>query len=348
MRTPASARDTSAFVLERMTAASRLRKEHDDIVRTARAAYDAAGGRPSGRSGEDGGWVHNAHRATWVRSDCVVKVARSAYGVAALRRDEQTRAAIHAEPAWTAWRQVVPRTWGAYAEGDRFAVVEERLPGLPLTDRMDDVSAMARVRGRLGDLREATYHDVAADDMVTSWFLDPGVTVAALLRRHGHRRAAADVAQWASDLAGSLRGSTCRVALVHGDLWPGNVLLGSRGRLGVIDWDQASFHDAPLHDALHLTFHPVRHERRVDLGLLLRRLLVSRDEDPHLAAALARSGVGATLPDTGVSERDALVWYWLRHVDRMIREPGHATNPRWISNNVVAVATTIQQGRRTT
>ena len=139
-----------------------------------------------------------------------------------------------------------------------------------------------------------------------------------------------------------------RVALVHGDLWPGNVLLGSRGRLGVIDWDQASFHDAALHDALHLTLHPVRMERRVDLGLLIRSLLVSRDDDPVLSAALARTEVGKFLQDTGITERDALIWYWLRHVDRMTREPGHATNPRWISSNVVAVGTTIHQGRRTT
>jgi hypothetical protein len=86
----------------------------------------------------------------------------------------------------------------------------------------------------------------------------------------------------------------------------------------------------------------------VDLGLLIRRLLMGRDDDPDLAAAVARSGLGSLLPHTGMTERDALVWYWLRHVDRMTREPGHATNPRWISNNVVAVATTIHQGRRTT
>lgn len=344
MRTAASALDTSAFVLERMTAGSRLRREHDDIVRTARAAYDAAGGQSRG----EGQWVHNAHRATWVREDCVVKVSRSAYGDAALRRDLEARGRIHAQAAWNAWRQLVPRTLAEHATGARLAVVEERLPGLALTDVMDDASVMARVRGRMADLREATAHDVAADDMVSTWFLDPGATVAALLRRHGHRRAAAAVAQWASDVADSLRGSTCRVALVHGDLWPGNVLLGSRGRLGVIDWDQASFHDAALHDALHLTLHPVRTERRVDLGLLIRSLLVSRDADPALSAALARTELGKFLHDIGITERDALIWYWLRHVDRMTREPGHATNPRWISSNVVVVGTTIHQGRRTT
>jgi len=343
MRTAASARDTSSFLLERLVAGTRLRREHDDIVRTAQEAYDAAGGK----SRAVGEWVHNAHRATWVREDCVVKVARSPYGVEALRRDEVARNRIHAQQAWSAWRQLVPRTLAEHVTEDRFAVVEERLPGMPLTDRMDDASLMARVRGRLGDLRESTYHNVIADDMVHTWFLDPGVTVAALLRRHGHRRAAAGVAQWANDIATSLRGTTCRVTLVHGDLWPGNILLGARGRLGVIDWDQASFHDAPLHDALHLALHPIRAERRVDLGLLLKRLLVARDDDPDLSAALARSELGKSLQDTGISERDALVWYWLRHVDRMTREPGHATNPRWISNNVVAVATTIQQGRTT-
>jgi Phosphotransferase enzyme family len=343
MRTAASAIDTSVFVLDRMRAQSRLRSERDDIVRAARAAYRASGGRP----GAEGEWAWNGHRATWLVDDRVVKVTRSAYGEAALRRDLEVRTRIHADPTWAAGRQVVARTLSEH-RGSRFVVVEERLPGAPLVERMHDDAVMARVRDTVAELHRATARDVPADDWTSTWFLDPAATVARLLRRRGHRRAAEAVTGWAHDVAGSVAGRTCRVVLVHGDLWPGNVLLGPRGELGLIDWDQASFHDVALHDALHLALYPVCHERRVDLGMLIRRLLAPRGHDPGLLMALRRSEARAVLGEAGVAERDALIWYWLRHVDRMSREPGHSTNPRWVHNNVVAVATTIHQGRRTT
>ena len=341
MRTAASVLDTSTFVLERLREQPRRRRERDDLAQTARAAYVAAGGRsPTG-----GEWVWNAHRVTWVRADCVVKVSRSAYGETALRRDLWVRTHIHEEPAWAAWRHQVAGTLGEYATAGRLAVVEERLPGLPLLGLMHDKAVMERVRVALADIRRTTAHEVRADDRLFAWFLRPATTVAALLRRRGQTMAADAVTCWATDMASSLEGGRCQVVLVHGDLWPGNILLRRGTGPGLIDWDQASFHDATLHDLLHLALYPVCYERRVDLGLLLMRLLTDRGDAAEARAALGRSGVDEVLGDVGVAERDALIWYWLRHVDRMIREPGHANNPRWFNNNVVAFAATINKGR---
>jgi hypothetical protein len=340
MVSAAAALDTGAFVLGRMAEPSRQRRERDAIVRIGRAAYRAAGGSSSAA----GEWVWNAHRATWVQEDCVVKVTRSAYGADALRRDLAVRSCIHARPAWQAWRPMVARTLAEHRDADRLAVVEERLPGRPLTDTMHD-DRVERVRRQVRDLLAATSHEVAADARTYAWFHGPAATVAGLLRRRGRRELAEAVTRWASDVAWSFEGTTCRVALVHGDLWPGNVLLRRDGGLGFIDWDQASFHDAALHDLLHLGLYPVCHERRVDLGLLIRTLLMGRDDDPVLRDAVRRSGVDDVLDDVGIDRRDALIWYWLRHVDRMIREPGHATNPRWVTNNVLAVGTAINQGK---
>lgn len=343
MRTASSALDTGSFVLERIREHPRRRTEREEIVQTAHEAYLAAGGRsPTG-----GEWVWNAHRVTWVRKDCVVKVSRSAYGESALRRDLSVRTCIHARPAWASWRPMVAGTLGEYHSPDRFAVVEERLPGPSLLALAHDQKVMALVRGEVAQMRHATAHEVEADDWLYPWFFGPSATVATLLRRWGQRPAAEAVTQWAFDVAMSIQGNVCRVVLVHGDLWPGNILLRPGTVPGIIDWDQASFHDAALHDLLHLTLYPLSQERKEDLGLLLRRLLTDRDDATELRAALRRSGVHEVLCDVGVTERDALLWYWLRHVDRMIREPGHANNPRWVRNNVVALATTLIKERET-
>jgi hypothetical protein len=341
--------DTCAFVVDRVAEPSRVRRERDDVLRTARAALRAAGG-PAAPIGSEapGQWAWNLHRATWVREDCVVKVARSSYGEAALRRDVDARACIHARAAWQAWRPLVARTLVEHSGGGRLAVVEERLSGRPLVTSPPDERAVADVRRRIQQLGEATAHDVEGRSRTDAWLRRPAATVARVLLRRGRRGAADAVVRWASDTARAVEGTTRRVVLTHGDLWPGNVLVGPRGGVGVIDWDQASFHDPALHDRLHLTLVPVCHERRVDLGLLVRRLLIARDPDPDLLAAVRRSGVDDVLGDVGVDLRDALIWYWLRHVDRMIREPGHAPNPLWVTRNVVAPATAIHLGRRTT
>lgn len=340
MRSAVQAVDTGTYVVERLREQHRRRWERQELTGVARAAYLAAGGRtPTG-----GRWVWNSHRVTWVRDDCVVKVSRSAYGEMALRRDLSVRTSIHAQPAWAGWRHRVAQTLGEHRTADRFAVMEELLPGAPLSDLMHDPAVMGAVRDELGRLQTTTRHEVPADDRLCAWFLSPAATVSAMLWRRGEQDGVAAVTGWARRLADALEGTRCSTVLVHGDFWPGNVLLRRSGGPGVIDWDQASFHDAAFHDRLHLTVHPTCHERRTDLGLVVRALL---DDPAELRALMHRSGAEEVLDDVGVSGRDALVWYWLRHVDRMSREPGHATNPRWVNNNVVAVATTLNKGRTT-
>lgn len=340
MRTTAGVLDTGSFVLERIREQPRRKRETDDLALTARAAYVAAGGRsPTG-----GEWIWNAHRVTWVRDDCVVKVSRSTYGEMALRRDLMMRTHLHVHPPSPAWRDHVADTLGEYYSEDRLAVVEERLPGLPLLGLMHDKAVMARVRGALAELRSATAHEVRADDRLVAWFHGPAARVTALLRRRGYAVAADAISKWAADMAASLEGKACRVVLVHGDLWPGNILLRRDNAPGLIDWDQASFHDAALHDVLHLALYPLCYEQRVDLGLLVTRLRNDSGTDGAARAILAASGLDEVLDDVLVAERDALVWYWLRHVDRMIQEPGHANNPRWFKNNIVAVATALIMG----
>lgn len=342
MITATRALDTGTFVIDRMREQPRRRREREDLARTARQAYLEAGGcSPTG-----GEWVWNSHRATWVRKDAVVKVARGAYGETSLRRDLAVRTHIHTDPGTASWKHQVARTYWAGECLGRFVVVEERLPGVSLVGLMHDTGVLARAVYELSEIRQSTSHRVHADDRLFTWFQGPASTVSGILQRWGDRRGADAVTGWAAETAYALQGSTCQVSLVHGDLWPGNILLHQGAVAGLIDWDQAAFHDAALHDVLHLTVYPAAQERGLDLGLVIREVLTDRTTKGDLGALLRSRGVEQDCRDVGMALRDALIWYWLRHIARMSREPGHANNPRWVANNVVAVAAAIEEGER--
>lgn len=337
MITATRALDTGAFVIDRMREQPRRKREQEELARTARNAYQEAGGSwPTG-----GEWEWNSHRATWILRGAVVKVARCPYGETSLRRDLAVRAHIHTDPATASWKDKVARTYWAGDSLGRFTVVEERLPGASLLDLMHDTGVLSEVLEELSAIRRTTAHEVIADDRLFCWFQGPASTVSGVLQRWGNRRAADAVTGWANDAAASMQGASCRVGLVHGDLWPGNVLLQRGSVSGVIDWDQSACHDAALHDVLHLTVYPLTKELGVDLGLVIREALTDRTTKGELAELLRARGIEDDCRDVGMSYRNALIWYWLRHVARMSREPGHANNPRWVSRNVMTVASVI-------
>lgn len=339
MMTTARALDMGSFVVERVREQPRRRRERDDVARIAKAAYREAGGRsPTG-----GVWVWTPHRVTWIRPDAVVKVGRVKYGENSLRNELAARSRIHRDPGTEALRRLVASThWSGSCSG-RFTVVEERLTGTPLEALMHDSGLLATVGQEVSDVRRTTTHSVTADDnRVLCWFVGPAANVTTLLKRWGRRDLGDAVAAWARKTAEGLRGHTCQVCLVHGDLWPGNALVHRGGVSGLVDWDQAAFHDAALHDVLHFSLVPLARERRVDLGLLVREALIDNTGEGGLQKALGQEDFEQGCLDMGLSARDALIWYWLRHTARMSVEPGHANNPRWVARNLVAVASVLK------
>jgi hypothetical protein len=343
MMTTARALDVGSYVVERASEPTRRRRERDQVERIAMSAYvDAGGLSPTG-----GTWLWTPHRTTWIGRDAVVKVARGSYGGVSLRQDRATRARIHTDPATEGWRERVASTLWSGTTFGRFVVVEERLPGTSLEPLMHDRALLASATDQLVELHDATRHRVVADDnRLMCWFRGPALTVSALLERWGRPRLGAAVTAWATRVVGELHGGECEVCLVHGDLWPGNVLMHGGRVTGLIDWDQAATHDAALHDLLHLGLYPAARERRTELGLVVRDCLHTITTRGELGVTLPRQGLEGSCRDVGLSVRDALIWYWLRHVSRMSSEPGHSNNPRWVSKNVMAVANVISEGNQ--
>jgi hypothetical protein len=336
------AAELRSYATGRLWERPRRLHERSAIAETVRNAYLAAGGDcPTG-----GQWVWTAHRATWIGKDAVVKLARAPHGELLLQQEESIRGRIHGAPSAAGWQDKVPYTLAAGRRGGRFVVVEERIPGASLEPLMHDPVFQQMVQDEMTEIRQTTAHELLADDnRLLTWFVGPARNVEGVLRRWGRPELGRRVVAWAHRAAEQLRGETCRVSLVHGDMWPGNALLHDGRVSGLIDWDQAAFHDAALHDALHLQLLPTARERRIDLGCLVREALQDVRTEREMFDAFRQGDLEGCCRDTGIGARDALTWYWLRHVARMAPEPGHGNNPRWVTRNVVAVASALDNGK---
>ncbi|MBN2372454.1 hypothetical protein JXL19_01520 [bacterium] len=58
------------------------------------------------------------------------------------------------------------------------------------------------------------------------------------------------------DMAKSLKGTNIKFVPEHGDFWGGSILLGTDGRLKIIDWEFFNPCNLPLQDFLNLAVHP--------------------------------------------------------------------------------------------
>jgi aminoglycoside phosphotransferase len=73
----------------------------------------------------------------------------------------------------------------------------------------------------------------------------------AIARRYGDDRATAADLDRLADLQDRLAGHRVARAMVHGDLWPGNLLMADGRLCGVIDWERAQRGGLPVHDLAH-------------------------------------------------------------------------------------------------
>jgi hypothetical protein len=122
---------------------------------------------------------------------------------------------------------------------------------------------------------------------------------------------------------------------VHGDFWPGNLLV-SRGHLtGVVDWDAFRASGPAGVDLLHLVATQERRRRGQQLG---PQVLCRPWSQPRFTSVAGPywKAVGA---DPGPGELDALgVLWWLDQVaGTLTRRPAMARDGRWVDVNVTGV-----------
>ena len=190
----------------------------------------------------------------------VAKVARSAAGAAALRREHDALCGFWSEGS-AALRSRMPRPLGLRVLGSRSVLLQTAVGGRPMTlgyYSPGHVSSPAKVRADLDGAadwlatfqRETARGRAPAEEVVETQVRPLLASYAATL---GWGPAEDEVFGEAFSRLRDLPGATLPVTGQHGDFWMGNLMVDRPGSVGaVVDWEHARRDGSPMSDALKL------------------------------------------------------------------------------------------------
>jgi hypothetical protein len=264
----------------------------------------------------------------------IVRLARGARGGAALARADEGLRALHGGTAPAAVRALLPRRLADGTAGGRLFTVETALPGAPATQAiaggLSPERFAAAAREALAPLHRATAKSVKVGEPELERWVDRPV---ALLRDAFGDPSAPALERLRCRLRAALERRTVDTCFVHGDLWPGNVLLSDGGAVsGIVDWEAHQPRGLAEVELTHLLLTTRAVAQRRELGDVvvdaLRRPLARED------------GLDFKMP-----AQTLVLLAWLGHVAGNLTKSGrYALNPRWRQRNVAPVLELV--GRR--
>ena len=269
----------------------------------------------------------------------MVKVPLCAWAEGALKTHHQVVTRLSADPRLAEWSKLLPVIRGEGRAGELTYVVESLLPGRPASSLVKSGKGAAALRASaqaITGLHEQTGERLYVDDaVVESWVWDPVHAVCAALPaawRSGWRSDALE--RVGQNVASALKGRDVQVAWVHGDYWPGNVLVAEDGSTvtGIVDWGFAEPKLPLLHDSIDLILFARRIQQGRDLGFLARAMLEDLYFDPTEDYILRTVGLGWPADVAGV--RLAVVLAWLHHIGSVAGVGGEVQNPWWVRQNL--------------
>lgn len=223
---------------------------------------------------------------------------------------------------------VVPQTIRHGKFDGHLVVVESKLPGQTVSDMgTNDVASCAALE-RMGRIHEATRSTEIVDaELLANWIDEP---IAVIRRSYGMPGAGAKLDRMAEVFHRAWLGREVAIGYVHGDFWPGNVLVGSGSEgvsvTGIIDWENACPRGLPDTDLVHwwLTTQPGQ------IGDVVRAAL---EDSNKLQADLAR--LGARLPNSDLEIEHIVLLAWIMHISAGLdRATTNKVGLVWIARNV--------------
>lgn len=263
-----------------------------------------------------------------------------------LTRHRQVLIALHEIPALQGFRQLLPQpiAWGTHEERPYY--LETALPGVIARQFLGQPAALAAMKQAaaqaLLDLHSSTLQHSPIDEAAFARLAGNDL---ALLNQVANRWPEPVLLRKKLDRLGELLrhellGQTLPLAWIHGDFWPGNLLIQpANGALsGVIDWDRADAEELPLHDLLHLLAYTRKLTRRTELGEEVVEYLLPAAFDAHERFLLDAAVERLHLPANAAFLRAAVLLYWLRFASaNLSRYPARQTDARWLTKNVFYV-----------
>lgn len=272
----------------------------------------------------------------------VLKLPHTEMGIESLRRQQSILQVLRMDSRLNAIKPLLP---GPLAEGvvhTQFYTVEEALPGRSGEYLMFEPQASVHLQKAatvVRQLHEATTTSVRVDaTRLERWVAAPARIVRrATIRLPRPTYYAAITRQLEDELHGALAGRMVDTGWIHGDFWPGNLLVQQCGEIvGVVDWERSMSDELALHDLMHL--------------LLFTRKQVHKWGEADVIAAMSKSinwspeertlleDAQEAMPCAPVDERTAVLLYWLRHTAATLALlPEYAYNRDYLADNIEAV-----------
>lgn len=267
----------------------------------------------------------------------ILKLPYTSEGVASLRRQRQVQTTLHAEGGLGAWRDLLPRPLAAGNVAGRFYVVEQALPGQPALPSLADPAARARLQAAaaaaIGRLHRGTSAQLVVDAATLERWVDRPLR---LIRQATRRRPA--VERLAAELHAALAGRIVRTSWIHGDFWPGNLLVDPEtlAVTGIVDWDLAEPDHLPALDLFHLLWYSRWLAQRRGLDEVLRALATGSAWMPEERAILEAGQAADSM--AALPERALLRLSWLRHIAANLgQSAAYARDRQWVARNIDGV-----------
>lgn len=243
----------------------------------------------------------------------MVKLAASDNGAARLAAHRDAVRTLRANPDLEDWGRLLPRE---VAAGDGW-LVEAVVRG-----NDGRLVAPERVLGPIVDAMAPLYAATAAEaapDAVGHWVQVRADRIGRMTCNGANRLA--------DRLRDDLAGRALLTGWVHGDLWPGNVLVDADGSTlnGIVDWENARPDGLPAADVAHLVITTRALASGRAIGTVVRRLVDGRDV---LAQAERAAMDAACPPGERLDPAAAALLAWFQHVDLRLGQA--APHPRGV------------------
>ena len=274
----------------------------------------------------------------------VIKVSRNREAAAVMARERKVLSQIRSDPRLAEIAPLIPteRAWGRI--GEHAFVVEGALPGVDARAMLDDQALSARMQSAALEvaaiLHGRTARTVTVGRALTNrWIAEPLQRIERLgasFPRIGVHAHAIDALR--DSMTDALTGRTMVVSWLHGDFFPGNILVSpdAMSVTGLVDWDLAAPDELPLLDTMQLLLGTHLLRSRSELGATVLEMLdgggLSAADLQTIREEQLRSGAEC------LTIREAAVLTWLRHIGCNLAKSGHFRRHRlWVKANVEAV-----------
>lgn len=263
----------------------------------------------------------------------VVKLPPS-QGAAGLHRAATAMRALRDDQRLGDLAPLIPAPLGDGAINGQAYAVEGALPGIDgnlcLAAPGARVKILLDAAAAIGRLHHPTCRTVTVDAATLhAWTDGPARVVAEVAADPGR------VAAVAGEIRRAFAGRQVLLSWIHGDYWPGNLLLApdDGAVAGIVDWEWAIPDALPLHDLLHLVVYTRMEVGRVEMGTVVRSLLDGAVWDPVEERILdCAPAIGPREPALA---RAMLQLFWLRHVSlSLVQSPQYARSWVWLARNV--------------